>query len=82
MKEKLLSTEDLKFDLTIEVLKTNHSIKFRVNDMVGVATDESVVNKVNHKRSKGQCHIRAQFPMQRAKDQMGSQVKPATQRMT
>ena len=63
MKEKLLSTEDLKFDLTIEVLKTSHSIKFRMNDMVGVATDESVVN---HKRSKGQCHIRVQFLMQRA----------------
>ena len=50
--------------------------------MVGVATDESVVNKVNHKRSKGQYHTRVQFPMQRAKDQIGSQVKSATQMIT
>ena len=47
--------------------------------MVGLATDESVVNKVNHKRSKRQYHTRVQFLMQKAKDQMGSQVKPATQ---
>ena len=58
VREKLLGTKDLKLDRTIEILKTNQALKFRVKDMASVAADEPIVNKVRHKRSKVQPHSR------------------------
>ena len=45
--------KDLKVD---KIIKTNQAL--RVMDMASVVTDESIVNKVRHKRGKGQRHSR------------------------
>ena len=48
VREKLFGTKDLRLSKTIEILKTNQALKYRVNDMASVASDEPVsnVNKV------------------------------------
>ena len=44
VKEKLLDTKDLRLSKTIEILKTNQALKFQVEDMASVASDEPVIN--------------------------------------
>ena len=59
VREKLLGTKDLKLEKTIDILKTNQALKFRVKDMAGILADEPAVNKVKHKRGKGHFHSRS-----------------------
>lgn len=48
VREKLLGIKDLNLDKTIEVLRTNQALQFRVKDMASVTSDEPIatVNKV------------------------------------